>query len=473
MWSYFKGGKTSWESSYFGGVKRVLSEYPLYYLNYNIYVKVPEFSNAALDLSVYQRDKLINILFNEVFKTKELKDEFIYNLSDKATKIVNNPELLEKHTVRAAYGLPKLAVPLDKAVILSYVNRMRDTELGTLFQEYGPDLYHEDSEITIHVDIPEQKNSKNDSEASGKPKDESEDEENDKSEESFVNKKLEKQFIKFTNTYKDKDSLENFRVAVKNVERDSIRTVNVKPEEIVFAKKMYNLLDIVQDPKQDVVKNLLQGAMDSEKLAEVLAGNNRIHMRREENQSVKPFKVVVLGDYSGSMSGGTANKFHFQKKMLRSFFYLFNDLLKIEDLEFYGHSGGESPVLYRFHSPEYPYFNETFNTDIALNENYDGPIIEHIHKMVRAKSDKAVLFISLSDGQPSGENYGGKKAIDTMKQIMEKIKRDNFVTVGIGMLYMHTEGLYQYSVTLDDLKKATTISQTINRAVKENLVIEE
>lgn len=467
MWSYFKGGKTSWESSYFGGVKRVLSEYPLYYLNYNIYLKVAESSNIALDLSIYQKDKLLNILFNEVFKSKELKDDFIYQMSDKATEILNNPELLEKHLVKGLYGFDKIAVPLTKDVIKSYVNRMRDTELATLFQEYGPDLYAEGSEINIHVEVPGKDQSKS------TPISSAESDEDDEPQQSLVNENLKNQFQRFTNTYKDKDSLEDFRVAVKNVEKGGGAKVHISSEEVVFAKKMYNLLDIVQDPKQDVVKNLLQGSMDSEKLAEVLAGNNRIHMRREENQSVKPFKVVVLGDYSGSMSGGTANKFGFQKKMLRSLFYLFNDLLKIEDIEFYGHSGAESPILYRFHSPEYPHFKETFNSDIYLNENYDGPIIEHIHKMIRAKSDKAVLFISLSDGQPSGDNYGGYKAIETMKQIMEKIKRDNFVTIGIGMLYMHTEGLYQYSVTLDDLKKATTVSQIINRAVKENLVIEE
>ena len=153
-------------------------------------------------------------------------------------------------------------------------------------------------------------------------------------------------------------------------------------------------------------------------------------------------------------------------------YYLFNDLLKIQDLEIYGHTGEDEPVVYTYHSPEYPHFLETIERKVSYQENYDGPVIQELHKMVRKNSDKPVLFISLSDGQPSGNNYGGEEAITKMQQIMEKAKRDNFVTVGIGMQYAAYKGLYQYSVTLMDLNQIHPIAQLLNKAVKENLVSE-
>jgi hypothetical protein len=455
MWSYFKGGKTSWESSFFGGLKRVLTEYPLYSLNYNIYTVVPESSNTALDLSPIQKDKLVNILFNEAFKILDYKDQFEVELQEQALKILNNEELLKARTVKT-YHSEKIAVPVSKDVIMNYVKLMRSSELATLFIEYGQDLHAEGSEICVHLDVP--KKSKDGTGDCDEPSDSEKEEQ------------VQKQVKNFVGKYKDRNSLETLQVTTRNVDKQT-RKSKINTEQVVFAKKLVNLLDITQDPKPEVIKNLLQGVMDDEKLPEILAGNNRIYMRRVENESVKPFKVVILGDYSGSMEGN--NKFGFQKNVLKSLYYVFNDLLGIQDLEIYGHSGYHEPILYRFHSPEYPHFLETIDTKIELCENYDGPIIEHIHKMVRTKSDKAVLFISLSDGEPCGENYGGSAAIQRMKQVMEKIKRDNFVTVGVGMLYMNNDGIYQYSVTLDNLSKANGIAQVVNRAVKENLVLDE
>jgi nitric oxide reductase activation protein len=278
---------------------------------------------------------------------------------------------------------------------------------------------------------------------------------------------------KFVDSFKDKKNVEDFTVSVRNMPTGA--STSLFQEEVVFAKKLAQMLDINHDSKPDVVKNLLHGKMDTDKLPEVLSGNNRVYTKTLENQSLKPFKVIVLGDYSGSMNHAWRGPtpITFQKKVMKSLFHMFHDVLGMDDIEFYGHSGVDEPILYKFHSPEYPHFMETFNGYIPLEENYDGPIIEHIHKMVRAKTNNPVLLISLSDGQPSGQNYGGKKANANMKRILEKVKRDNFVTVGIGMNYTHESNLYQYSVTINDLSSTSSVAQIINRAVKENLIVED
>lgn len=439
------GSRTFWESSYFGGLKRVLYEYPFYSLNYDLYSEIDSDSIANKELSYYSQQKLVNLLFGLAFAKQELRDVFVQYASRQISAISSFSEKELKERLHVKYDRLKLKVNISSELLEYFVNNALTTELKTLFDHYGSSILSEATSIYLLLELDHSKDK--------------EDVKND----------LSKQIDKFVKSYQDKKNVENFVVTVTNVRKVSEKVTFIK-DEILFAKKLYNLLDITHEPKPEVLKNLLQGNMDSEKLAEILSGNNRIHMNRVENQSLKPFKVIVLGDYSGSMLGERLN---FQRKVMRSLFYLFNDLMTIEDLEFYGHSGGNDPVLYRFHSPEHPHFLDTFNASIKLEENYDGPVIEHIHKMTRTKSDKPVLLISLSDGEPSGFAYGGPKANERMKRIIEKIKRDNFVTVGIGMRYSAYEGLYQYALTVYNLDKISPIAQLINRAVKENLVIDE
>jgi hypothetical protein len=73
----------------------------------------------------------------------------------------------------------------------------------------------------------------------------------------------------------------------------------------------------------------------------------------------------------------------------------------------------------------------------------------------------------LSDGQPSGDGYGSMDDIVDMKRILEKCKRDEFVTVGIGIQYHSVEGLYVYSKVVEKLKNLVRdISHVVNNVVR-------
>lgn len=481
MYKFYGTGRTYWESSYFGGVKRILTEYPFHKINYDLYVFLDQTSLAYQELNIYQQEKLVNILFNQAFSIREHKHNFKLRLQAEIENILKDPKRIKEHTV-THYSRQRLKVPIPKDVIKSYITLSKKTELSELFTEYETSLTMADSQIVIMMDPPNNsanppKTIKADSSKTDGPKSPI----LTKGENRFYNMSEKdialfssKKAMEFVNSFKDHKNVENFSVSVVNVEKGY--STSISKEQIIFAKKMAQLLDITHDPTSDVVKNLVQGNIDSEKLAEILSGNNKVYMNRLEKQMCKPFKVIVVGDYSGSMRGmhQANDKIGFQKKVMKSMFYLFNNLLNIDDIEFYGHSGNSDPILYRFHSPEYPHFLNTIDTDdIDYSENYDGPILEHIHKMVRAKCNKPVLLISLSDGSPAGNNYGGDIANKNMKRILEKIKRDNFVTVGIGMLYSVSEDLYQYYVSLTNLTEVSPVSRIINRAVKENLILED
>lgn len=458
--------KTSWESSWYGGVKRILTEYPFITSSYDVHHVIEPSTKMGTELSAYQEDKMINIMFYEFFKDPNHKNRFQEEMIQIYAEILKDEEALEKATVKPPYGVGtkiKLTLPIE--LIQFILKKVKtNSELVPIFNEYQDGIIHPNSEIYILLDPP-----KNQDEGNSDDGDPDEEETAEKDYSGALHE-CSKQLQKISNSYNDRNNIENFEVRIKDVHKKSYKTT-LTSDEIKFANQLNALLDINQDPKADIVKNLFQGGLDDEKLAEVMAGNNRVYERKVENTSVKPFKVVILGDYSGSMD--YSGRIKFQATMLKSLYYLFNDLLKIQDLEVYAHSGEESPILYKLHTPDYPHFLETIETTVPHQENYDGPVIQEIHKRVRNKSDKSVLFISLSDGQPSGCSYGGYEAIEKMKQILEKAKRDNFVTVGIGMQHMHCEGLYQYSTTIEDFKKFHSVAQIINRAVKENLILEE
>ena len=53
-----------------------------------------------------------------------------------------------------------------------------------------------------------------------------------------------------------------------------------------------------------------------------------------------------------------------------------------------------------------------------------------------------------------------------MKKILERARRDDFVTISIGIQHIATEGLYTYNKTVDDLSNlAKDVSQVINKVV--------
>jgi len=94
-------------------------------------------------------------------------------------------------------------------------------------------------------------------------------------------------------------------------------------------------------------------------------------------------------------------------------------------------------------------------------------VIESVYEKVRSITSDNIIFISMSDGQPSGQNYGGTAAIHDMKKIIEKCKRDGFVTVGIGIQHVGVKEIYNYYTIVNDMTQMVKqVSLLINKVVK-------
>jgi len=237
-------------------------------------------------------------------------------------------------------------------------------------------------------------------------------------------------------------------------------------EEIKNGELLIKMLDIDFEPKDDIVKSLRLGRLDTSKIAEVPAGNLSVYQQVLEDQDTQPFSVCILADMSGSMNG---DRIQIQKKVLNSLYLSMSQILPADKLYIYGHSGEYEPNIYTFYSP----YDTDYETNIQsydridLCQNYDGPVIEEVHRKIRSTNEDRVIFITLSDGEPCGNGYGSYEDVEDLKKVLEKCRRDSFVTLGIGIQTSHVKNLYTYSQVVYDLAEMSKdVSSIINKVVR-------
>ena len=266
-----------------------------------------------------------------------------------------------------------------------------------------------------------------------------------------------------------KSSISGFSKKVKINHINPVGEPRSSKSIIDNAEALLNLLDISFENTSDIVKNLRIGKLDIAKIAEVPAGNIAVYKQEIEDQATRPFSIVILCDESGSMRG--EDKIEAQYEIVRTMYLCFSQILPQDKIFVYGHTGYEAPELFVYQDPFNLDFEKTIVTMINGSRdnqsNYDGIIIEEVYNNVRSFTSDRIIFIVLSDGQPAGRNYGGFADIEKMKQIIEKCKRDEFVTVGVGIQYFSIKGLYQYNTVVNDLSlMPKQVSNLLNTVVK-------
>ena len=431
-WKKMTNSVFNWEESYFGGYERVVYDHPSIFIPYSIKINLGD----TYGTSWYIANKVVSI-----FLTKVIKYHF--------TRI-----LLDKFKVKSVRGyIPSL----DKKVAVINKNSLKkvldmvtasDGDLANLFIHYRKLILAS----TIEWEL-----SKKD------------DESNTEAIMKSMQKDLErcKEQKPYTWGYGSG--------SVSGHLKEETEFVNASQDhgewhptshEMKDANNLVNMLDISFDPKEDRVENLKCGKMSPHKVAEIPAGNTHVYHRVEENMSTRPFSICILADESGSMRDGNDASQHHLVKVL---YAAFSQILPQDKMFIYGHSGESTPEVRIYHDKYNTTFAQTINSQLNNNysENYDGPVIENIYERVRQQTSDNIIFLSISDGEPAGEDYGGPEAIKEMKRVIEKCKRDGFVTVGIGLQYQRVKDIYQYHTVIkksDDLVK--NVSSLINRVVK-------
>ena len=489
QWGGWGGGYKStsgWEKSHFGGFTRVLNDYPFIKIDFDLDIKAS--GEAASELGTWQAEKLIKLYILKA-KEKGLIEKF-------TSKVIERPSFFG--TVIKKYSV----VSLNNRAILSTICTSYP-EMAPMFEHYKDSILS--STIEMEIQEPEPKKDKGDKgkgegEGEGQPQGEKEEEGEGDDEgqgEGECDGEDEKESEsgspaegKQTPKGKSGKSIQDLMGEINeskpwSVADRSLTAFSEKPKFTAFDKKdsgssyqfnaeekrdselLIKLLDINFDPKSDEVKNLKLGKLDTSKIAEVPAGNLSIYKQRVEEQDTKPFSVCILADMSGSMGHG--GRIPAQRHIMNTLYLAMSQILTPDKLYIYGHSGDYTPEIFTFYSPYDTDYekNIQFYNSVNWCQNYDGPVIEAIHKKVRETNDDRIIFISLSDGQPSGNNYGGHEHNEELKRILERARRDEFVTVGIGIQADHVTELYTYSKVVNDLKfLPKEVSSIINQVVR-------
>lgn len=423
---------TGWETSFYGGYDRTLYDMPDVKVDYDVRVNIPLKSKV----SYYNGQKLLKTFLLRV-KTLGITDKLLH----KST--------LEERDSWGGFGKKKRVLVVSKHGIERALDHIivYETELKNLFEHYKKDIIDSDIEFTL----------KSDEESKGRGTGD------------LVADLLDKTAV--MKPYKSFGSISgtgDVPDPVFIIEEQNRREAFLDESQKLLAKQIVNKLDITFDPDRDEIHSLKQGKLDTRKLAEAVAQNDHIYYRTEEDQKTKPFSVVILCDESGSMRHDS--RMDRQYNLVKVLYAAFSEIMPQDRISVYGHSGEEEPEIYVYQDKYNPGFMKTIDNMRGRNmrENYDGPVVESIHERIRSQSSDNILFIVISDGQPSGDHgYGGKDAMNDLKRIVEKCKRDNFVTMGIGFGYSGVKELYAYHTVIHDMKETVEkVTTLLNKVVK-------
>ncbi len=431
----------NWEDSYYGGYAKVIRDLPEIKVDFDMEVDISDAEEKS-DLS-YMNLKKLGKLFLLKVKQYGLTEEFLLGIKDKEISRYSN----YKRVVH-------IVDPEGTRMALNSIIA-KDPELSNLFKEYKKDI----PKINYYYDKYEDKT----------------DFEKRTEEEK---RELFRNIINNINKAPTYNGSSNSSFSIATFEKipqfllpkSTIKPTIYTQDQLMCASKLLKQLDITFDPAVSIIKNIKAGKLDINKLAEVIPGNNNIYYKTEINQTTKPFSVCILCDESGSMGKGHGSKLESQHNIVKILHKTFSEILPPDKLYIYGHTGSIVPEIYIYQDK----YNNDFEHAIddmlrrQISNNYDGPVIESIYKKIRSETEDNIIFIAISDGNPAGYGYGGQKAIEELQRIIEKCKRDGFVTVGIGVEHGAIKDIYNYHAIVrnnnDDIIKKT--SQLINTVVK-------
>lgn len=461
---------SGWERSHFGGFKRMIFDYPYIQVDFNAKIGTPR--KLASELQVFNAEKLIKIY---LMKAKEHSAAMVALLEGATVTESTDPFTGRPVKVQR--------MSLNHLGVFEYI-RDREPEFAPLFENYREQIF----DSYIEAELPEGNEGEGEGQGEGEEGDqgqgegednESKDGNSEKESEDSQGKTIKqkggwgrggKSLLEIIDEMKEFKPFSSWKIGdevpVRWLDRPrrygkSEYTENrpFTEEEKVNGDRLVKMLDISFEPKSDIVRSLRTGRLDTSKIAEVPAGNTAIYRQTLEDQDTKPFAVCILADMSGSMDGA---KLHSQYTVLNSLYYGLSQIVPVNDLYIYAHTGDDQADIYTLCSPYKPDYEKNIGMyyDIETDCNYDGTVIEEVHKKIRAITDNPVLMITLSDGQPCD-------SMDNMKKILEKARRDQFIAMGVGIAAPHVKELYTYHCLVDDLGTfVNDVSQLVNKVVR-------
>jgi cobalamin biosynthesis protein CobT len=244
------------------------------------------------------------------------------------------------------------------------------------------------------------------------------------------------------------------------------------------ANVIANLLKRKNRDYQFSLKSMRSGRLDTDKLAEAKQGVQTIYERMGEVKTNK-LSVTVLVDESGSMYGSTADKAR------EAAIFLKEALEGVPDVELfiYGHSadigrhgGSGTTQIFVYKEPGTATSPKSMGRIAGRNENRDGVAILATAKRVRQKTQNHGVFVVISDGEPSAQNYGGITARNHVKKSVIEVEKMGFQVIQVTIGGHRSKDMFKNVIDMDDISKFPTqfvgfLRTKINSLIKEKVTM--
>ena len=264
------------------------------------------------------------------------------------------------------------------------------------------------------------------------------------------------------------------------VEKDSPYYYDMSASKVDHTKAsvIANLLKRKNRDYQFSLKSMRSGRLDTDKLAEARQGVQTIYERMGEVKTNK-LSVTVLVDESGSMGGSKANKAR------EAAIFLKETLEGVPDVELfiYGHSadmvrygGSGTTQIFVYKEPGTVTPPKSMGNIAGRYENRDGVAILATAKRVRQKTQNHGVFVVISDGSPSANNYVGTSAIQHVKKSAIEVEKMGFQVIQVTIGGHRSKDMFKNVIDMDDVSKFPTqfvgfLKTKINSLIKEKVTM--
>lgn len=230
------------------------------------------------------------------------------------------------------------------------------------------------------------------------------------------------------------------------------------------------------------IKSMRSGRLDTNKLAEAKQHVSTIYERIGEVKTNK-LSVTILIDESGSMCSDSKIR-----KAQEAAIFLNEALKKVPDVELfiYGHTadytgfiegkkcggtGSTQLVIYK---------EDKFKDDYALgnvsarHENRDGTAMLAAAKRVRSKTQNQGVFIVISDGDPSADNYRNSNARSHVRKMANEVEKMGFQVIQVTIGEYESKDMFKHVINIDETKEfpdkfVAFLKTKINSLIKETI----
>jgi hypothetical protein len=221
-------------------------------------------------------------------------------------------------------------------------------------------------------------------------------------------------------------------------------TIIHTPEEGEFDPRIYEeSLDLSRDMKKDL--DLLDtkfkaggtsygkdtGDVDEDELYSI--GFNKNIFTEDKPKPTWELDIYILLDESGSMG---VSKMRKAKVAALATFLAFHHHPNI-NLFLYGHTANladDSVHMYRYYDPLEREFNiNRIFSSRARSQNLDGYAILEAGKTLEKSTARSKILISVSDGQPAGHGYSGRKSIEHTRSAVTELEKKGMYVIQIAI----------------------------------------